>query len=304
MEKRTFLKECIVVGLMVLSLSACAGPQTKDFAEFAGSGIRFTEQTPKVYDYAFRQEVTADSADLIARREQAKALSVSGDKLAETLKERNALFVDRLEQFNLMKKHAILMRSYFVALGKLASGEDAEEAGNAASNVAGQMENLVPKITTITVLGKPLSGLFQPVTQIAVGALTNQALKRNLEQHGRTISNAIELQQKMFMLLLGIEQEQDQKARRQREDLELARPLKNLTTDLPDNWAEQRLALLTGSYSETPLSAAAQATEELQQNFRSLALNQGSTIDRLERSILWMNALVEAFEKVPGGVKP
>jgi hypothetical protein len=83
----------------------------------------------------------------------------------------------------------------------------------------------------------------------------------------------------------------------------LIKPLKNLKNDLPANWADQRLALLTVSPAETPLSAAIQATEELQQNLKSLSLNQGNTIDKLERSIIWMNALVEAFEKVQGGVK-
>ena len=304
MKDKTFLGHHLIVVLLFLSLSACAGPQTKDFSEFASSGIRFTEQVPKVYDYAFKQEVHADSAKLIGDREQAIVLGVSGDKLAETLKERDGLFLLRLEQFNLMKKHAILMRSYFVALAKLASDQDAEQAAMGAANIANQMENLVPQLKQITVLKTSISDLFQPVTQIAVGALTNQYLKENLEQHGQTLWNAIELQQDMFVLLLKIEQEQDQKAWRQRENVVLARPLANLRNDLPANWSEQRLALLTVSPAETPLSAAIQATDELHQNLRSLALNQENTIDRLERSIIWMNALVEAFEKVQGGAKP
>ena len=255
-----------------MGLSACAGPQTKDFAEFASCGIRFTEQTPKVYDYAFAQEVNADSAKLIGDRDRAKELGVSGDKLAETLKERDALFIERLEQLNLMKKHAILMRSYFTVLAKIASEDNVEEAGKAAANIASQLESLVPKIKTIKVLNSPISDLFQPVTKIVVEVLKNAHLKQHLEQHGQTIWNAIELQRDMFVLLLKIEQEQDQKAWWQRENLELAKPLKNLTNDLPANWSEQRLALLAVSPTETPLSAAIQAAKKLQQNLKSLAL--------------------------------
>ena len=303
MKKITSSKDYVILVVLILGLSACAGPRTKDFAEFASCGIRFTEQTPKVYDYAFSQEVNADSAKIISDREQSKELGISGDKLAETLKERDALFMERLDQFNLMKKHAILMRSYFTVLAKLASEENVEEAGKAAANIASQMEQLVPQITKITVLNKSISGLFQPVTQIAVEALKNAYLKKHLEQHGQTIWNAIELQRDMFMLLLKIEQDQDQKAWRQRENFELARPLKNLKNDLPANWSEQRLALLMVSPAETPISAAIQATEELQQNLKSLTLNQGSTIDKVERSIIWINALIEAFEKVQGGAK-
>ena len=303
MKRRAFSKVCIILTLFVLGLSACAGPQTKDFAEFANCGIRFTEQTPKVYDYAFRQEVNADSAKIIGDRDRAKELGVSGDKLADTLKERDALFIERLGQFNLMKKHAILMRSYFTVLANLASEENVEEAGKAAANIASQLETLVPKIKTIKVLDTPISDLFQPITKIVVEALKNAYLKKHLEQHGQTIWNAIELQRDMFVLLLKIEQEQDQKAWRQRENVELAKPLKNLANELPANWSEQRLALLAVSPTETPISAAIQAAEELQQNLKSMALNQGSTIDKLERSIIWINALIEAFEKVQGGVK-
>jgi hypothetical protein len=303
MKNMTFSKGYVILVILVLGLGACVGPQTKDFAEFATSGIRFTEQTPKIYDYAFRQQVNADSAKIIGDRDQAKELGISGDKLAETLKERDALFMERLEQFNLMKKHAILMRSYFAALAKLASGEDAEQAGKAAANIANQMESLVPEIKTIKVLDTPISGLFQSITEIAVEAIKNAYLKKHLEQHGHTVWNAIELQRGMFVLLLKIEQEQDQKAWRQREKLELAKPLKNLKNDLPASWAEQRLALLAVSPADTPLSAAIQATEELQLNLKSLALNQGSTVDKLERSIIWINALIEAFEKVQGGAK-
>jgi hypothetical protein len=303
MKNRTYSKVFVITVVIVLGLGSCAGPRTQDFARFANSGIRFTEQTPRVYDYAFTQEVNADSAKIIGDRDRAKELGVSGNKLAEALKERDALFIERLEQLNLMRKHAILMRSYFSALAKLASEGNVEEAGKAAANIATQMDNLVPKIKTIKVLDTPISDLFQPITKISVEALKNTYLKKHLEQHGQTIWNAIELQRDMFVLLLKIEQEKDQKAWQQRENLELAKPLKNLTSDLPANWAEQRLALLAVSPAETPLSAGVQAAEELQQNLKSLALNQGSTIDKLERSIIWVNALIEVFEKVQGGAK-
>jgi hypothetical protein len=303
MKKEISPKSYIILVVLALGLSACVGPQTKDFAEFANSGVRFTEQTAKVYDYAFSQEVNADSVKIIGDREIVKELGTSVDSLTEALERRDNIFLERLEQFNLMKKHAILMRSYFTTLAKLASGENSDEAGKAAANIASQMENLVPKIKAIKILDMPISGLFQPLTKITVEAMKNGYLKKHLEQNGHTIWNAIALQQEMFLILRKIELEQDQQAWRKRENLELVKPLKNLKSDLPANWGEHRLALLTVSPAETPLSGAIQATEELQQNLKSLSLNQGNTIDKLERSIIWMNALVEAFEKVQGGAK-
>jgi hypothetical protein len=299
MKKTWILKYCVILVVFGLWLSACVGPQNKDFAEFANSGIRFTDQAQKVYDYAFRQEVNADSAKIAGDRELAKSLVDLGNILANTLKERDNIFLKRLEQFNIMKKHALLLRSYFIALAKLASEENVEEAGKSAANVANQMENLVPEIKTKVI--EPLSGLFQPAAKIAVQALTNQCLQAHLEQYGTTVLSAIDLQREIFSILYKIELEQDLKAWRKREDSELAKPLKDLKNDLPANWSHQRLALLTVSPIETPLSAAIKAAEELEQNLKSLAANQGNTIDNLERSIIWTSALIEAFEKMQGG---
>ncbi len=194
MKKNMILTGYFVLVVFVLGLSACAGRQRTDFAEFANAGIHFTNHTPRVYDYAFGQEVNADSAKIIKDREIAKELEIPGDIFATTLEERDKIFLERLEQFNLMKKHAILMRSYFAALAKLASGENAEEAGTAAANIASNLEGLVPQIGNIKVLDTPISGLFQPLAKIAVEVVGNAYLREHLEQHGQAIWNAVGFQ--------------------------------------------------------------------------------------------------------------
>jgi hypothetical protein len=297
MENKIRIKYVVLLGLAVLFLNSCAGPRARDFVEFANSGVLFTNEAPKVYDYAYRSEVNMDSAKLIEDRENAIELGVSGGPLAETLKKRNDLFFERLEQFNLMKKHALLLRSYFRALANLAAGEVPEKAGTAASNIASQLKTLEPDIGNIKIGGAAVTSLFQPVAEFAVAAFRNSQLRGHLEKHGKTIFDAIELQREMFLLLRDIERNHDKEGWRRREKVELANPLKDLKTDLPANWAEQRLSLLTISPSETPITAAIQAAEELQRNLKSLSSGQGSALDKLERSIIWVDALLQAFEK-------
>ena len=49
--------------------------------------------------------------------------------------------------------------------------------------------------------------------------------------------------------------------------------------------------------------AAIEAAEGLQQNLQSLSHNQSGAIDQLERSIMWIDALLNAIETSKRGVK-
>ena len=286
-----------------VALAACSGPQTKDFAVFANAGHGFVEQAPHVYDYAFVQEVNADSAQLMADRQLAITLNTSGRALEQTLIARDDLFRQRLDQFNIMKKHALFLRGYFIALGTLASDAQAAQAGQAADNFAMQLGSLAPAINNITIKDTPISGLFKPITQLGVSVLQNKFLKEHLEQHGATVWNAIGLQREMFVELRKLERDEESKIWRQREKVELAKPIADLQTTLPPSWGQQRLALLTISSSETPITAAIEAAEGLQQNLQSLSHNQSGAIDQLERSIMWIDALLNAIEISKRGVK-
>lgn len=295
------IRHFILLILVALFSTSCAGPQVKNFVDFANSGVLFTEQAPKVYDYAYCFEVNMDTAKLIEDRENAIELEISGDPLAETLRKRNQLFLERLENFNLMKKHSLLLRSYFKALANLAADQVPEQAGKAASNLASQLRILEPKIGNIKIQGVAVASLFQPAAEFAIAAFRNTKLKQHLENHGKAIFDAIELQREMFVLLRKIELDQDRQGWRQRQNMELARPLKDLEKSLPANWPQQRLLLLTASPSETPVSASIHAAGELQKNLKSLSADQGGVLDQLERSIIWIDALLQAFEKARVG---
>ena len=80
-------------------------------------------------------------------------------------------------------------------------------------------------------------------------------------------------------------------------------PLADLPTALPAKWRERRLALLATAPSQTPISAAVEAVDALRLNFKSLASRQEGALDRLERSIVWMDALLTAYETAREGAE-
>ncbi len=47
----------LIVVLIGWMLASCAGPSNEEIASFAQSGITFSNQTPRVYDYAFQEAV-------------------------------------------------------------------------------------------------------------------------------------------------------------------------------------------------------------------------------------------------------
>lgn len=301
--KALIRRQLVLLVMLAPATFGCGGPSNQQFAEFAQSGIAFTEQVPAVYDYAFAEQVNADSAELIGERELAKRMDISGDDLIGTVKNRDDTLRERIEQFNTMKQHALLLRSYFAALFELASGERAEQAGHSASGIAAQLEDMAPDIRNISIGNVPLSGLLKPAAELGVSTFQNKLLQEHLEQDYATIWEAMSLQRAMLQELRALELKRDKLAWDARAKAEVAEPLADLPTALPANWRERRLALLATSPSQTPVSAAIEAVDTLRLNFKSLATRQEGALDRLERSIVWMDALLTAYETAREGAE-
>jgi len=296
-------RHLVLLVMLALAVAGCTGPSSLRFAQFAQSGIAFTEQVPSVYDYAFTQQVNADSAKLIADRKSAGKLGISGRDLAKSVNKRDELFRRRIEQFNTMKQHAVLLRSYFTALLELASGGQAETAGQSASDIAAQLDEMAPGVRKIRVGKVPLSGLLKPAAELGVSTFQNKLLQDHLEQHHGAIWEAMNLQRAILLELREFELKRDKLAWGARAKLEVAKPLADISHALPVNWQEKRLALLAASPSQTPVSAAIEAVDSLKRNFKSLASGQEGALDRLERSIVWVGALLTAYETVREGAE-
>ncbi len=284
---------------VALTITACAGASNQEIASFAQSGVTFSGQIPRVYDFAFQQAVERDTADILKSRERLRKLQLSGPQLAaaktglgQQYDNNLQAFEQRLDSFRTMKEHASTLGAYFVALNALASGASSEAAGNAANGLVNKLGGLAPEVKTISFGGAPVATLVGPLAKLAVASFTNARLQEHLNTHAGTVQEAIALQRTMFELLLEIERDREKIPA----DVGVKQSLLNLDKDLPPDWARQRQQSFTFKLQPSPISVALSAAKELESNFDQLVEGGQGALASLERSIVFVETVVTIFE--------
>ncbi len=294
----------LIVVLIGWMLASCAGPSNEEIASFAQSGITFSNQTPRVYDYAFQEAVQRENADLLRTRKRnidngltgadsVKALGVRYDDGLKQLKV-------RLSYFQEMKEHASTLGAYFVALNALASGATSEAAGTAADGLANSLAGLAPSLESISIGGANVKGLIGPLVKLAVAEYANARLQEHLSLHAGTVQNAIALQRSMFQLLANIEIDRAKAPA----DASVRQSLLKLDKDLPPDWAQRREQSFTFQLQRNPISAAVIAASELERNFNQLVEGGAGALARLERSIVVVETITAIYESNRQGTNP
>jgi hypothetical protein len=279
--------------LTVVAVAGCAGPGNERIAQVAQSGEVFAAQAPRVYDVAFEIAVHRDSTDLVKQRQRAEVLPAEAQAaVRQAFAANTRLLAERLEQFDVMKEHARLLRTYFSRLDALASGGGASAAGEAATNVAGELQKLVPKIEGITIGGSSVGGLVGPLVSLGVSTFTNARLQEHLEASGEKVREAIALQRAMFALLLKFEQDRARAA----EEAAIKAAFDSFDKPLASDWAARRLKSFTPSPVTNALSAARDAAEQLQSNYEDLLTGGDGSIGRLQNALALVGAVVTVFE--------
>ncbi len=287
------------VVFLALTITACAGASNQEIASFAQSGVTFSGQIPRVYDFAFQQAVERDNTDLLRNRERLRKLQLTGPQLtaAKTGLEQQydanlQEFEQRLESFRIMKEHASTLGAYFVSLNALASGASSEAAGNAANGLVTKLGGLAPQVKTISFGGAPVADLVGPLAKLAVASFTNARLQEHLKTHAGTVQEAVALQRTMFELLLEIERDREKIPA----DVGIKQSLLNLDKDLPPDWARQRQQSFTFQLQPNPISVALSAAKELESNFNQLVEGGQGALASLERSIVFVETVVTIYE--------
>ena len=276
--------------LASLLIAACAS--NEKIASFAQSGIAYTEEVPKAYDYAFAQAVDRNSADLIKQRERLPANRLSGDRLKQAYGENNEALKRRLDYLGVMKRHLTTLQDYFIVLYALASGSASAAAGEAADGLAGQLAELSPKVKDISIGDKVLRDFVGPIASLTVGAFVNARLQEHLAAHADTVREGIALQEAMFGLLLEIESDRQEI----KVDHQVAKELADLRRDLPADWKERRRQVLAFQLAPGPISAAEEASRQLGSNFDQLVQGGQGTLSSLERAIAYLDTVVRLYE--------
>jgi hypothetical protein len=258
--------------IVTIGLAACGSTETTNrAATFASAGIEFTDSVPTFYDQSFEAAVVAGSIvleknrPLLSAAERRKALHEQDEGL-EGLRE-------RYETLAALKQHALLLRTYFIALKGLVDSDDAPGITDSTKSIVNRIVSIKPAIKDLSILGTSVESVIAPAVRIVVGAYKASALRREFEERGATIERELALQTAVLSLL------RDQAAA----DLELQiefderRPLENAyvspanpSVGLPATWRQQRIAMFRRGAILPAADRATKAAETLHQSWISL----------------------------------
>jgi hypothetical protein len=258
----------LAVVVALASVTACGTTRTVEHANaFAGAGVAFADAVPPVVDEAFKLSATADSLVLTQARPDLDASLRS-----QTLQRNDELLEQRLQVLRDLKRHALLLRSYFTALQIITETDAASVIAVETQNLVSRLAQLRPEITAASIAGRPIGEFIQPAVALAVGAYQNAVLRRELEAHGEAIEREIALQRAALAAL------HEQMVADQELQLQGDRNLLFFqyvdAGSLPSDWADRRIAALRRVVEIGSYDAAVTAASSLHQSWIAFVENR------------------------------
>jgi hypothetical protein len=250
MGTMSMVSSLVRAGIVVwlgFTLAACESARLNHLAEFAKSGIALTDSTAPLLDIAFRQAVMTNSAILTLNRADA-----SQDARQAAILQDNESFRRRAQIFEDVKRHAKLLRAYFVAIGGLADTTGDTATGSMAKGLVEAMGEISPTIKLAKFGGMSVSGFFESVAPMAIGVFRSEALQSELRERGDAVVGEIELQQAFFETVAESMRSELQAEAAYAEYTQIVEPYLS-DGSLPRDWAERRLASFARQIRWRPL---------------------------------------------------
>ncbi len=269
--------------LALIALPACSATSKVDKADsLASAGINFAESLPAFIDESFALAVAANSLTLKLARDPL----TEGERI-DRLQANDVVLTERLAILRDLKRHAQLLRSYFIAVRAITQTDAASGLTDQTGNIVTRLGELSPAIRDASIGGTAIDDLVEPAVELAVASYQNAVLKRELEARAETIERELALQQALLSAL----REQMIANRDLQVQIEERNPLFEefvTSNDLPDDWSDRRLAAFERTISFESYDVAAKAASDLHQNWIAFAE------DRLDESALLL--LVQDIE--------
>jgi len=283
----------------LIALSACGDARMSEHAgRLATAGIAFTDALPALYDESFRLAVAADSADLIDSRTGA---APSARQAA--IEARDDLLKVRLASLDELKRHAILLRSYFLALSGLAGTDDAEGITTAAKSLLDRMAGLDKSLEKAKIGDAPLKNYVDPIVKFGMKTYRDAALRREFEERGSAISRELWLQ-RVAVEWLSAEMRKNAALISKLDELGPLRAAyagaDKPDAALPGTWREERLAALSRKPKIEQIASATKAVEALYQTWSQLIAGQSgeTNISLLIQDVQELIAFAQALRAV------
>jgi len=282
----------IVAVFVVAALSACSAVDKVDKADnLASAGIAFADSVPAFIDESFVLTVTANSLVLKQARDDLTEKVRIG-----RLQENDQLLIERLRILRDLKRHALLLRSYFVALKAITWTDAASGITDETKNVVARLGELSPAIKGASIDGAPISDFIEPGVKLIVAVYQNAVLRRELDERGEAIERELALQQAALSAI------RDQMIADSdvQVEIEIRNPIFEAfvgSGSLPGNWNNQRVAAFKKSIEFESYNIAAKAAGDLRKNWMAFAEN------RLDETVLLLlvqdvEALVQLAAKI------
>jgi hypothetical protein len=250
-------------------LISCTGAKTNQFDSFAQAGVKFADALPPVLDDSFQYAVETDSLVLIESRE---GLNTSEERLV-AIETSNENLSERVMLINDLKRHARLLRSYFIALKALAQSERASGISDVTKGLVDSLKKIDKRILSTSIGGIDVNNLVGKATKVSVATFQSAALNRELKLHAEIIEREVSIQQAVLSVLRDA-MKGDKNARNAFTDREkIIRPFV-VDKNLPKNWSALRLEVLKKKIEFSSMNAALDAAQALRLNFIALSENR------------------------------
>ncbi|MFV1987926.1 MAG: hypothetical protein ACC682_11655 [Gemmatimonadota bacterium] len=271
------------VGILLVATApafgaACAsgGARVARFDAFAEAGTQFADAVPAVLDASFEGAVATSSLALEQARPGLLLLpdSVRETVMLEQLQQNDADLVTRLETLRDVKRHARLLREYFVALQALAqTGAESSGLTDVTGGFVEALATVAPSIGEATIGGQPVSELLPPVVDFAVTSFQSQVLEDELRRNAGAIERELALQV-AFLTAVAETMASDYELVFAADDLDRIRTPYVRAGSLPRSWSDRRLGSFRRQSALSSVDAASRAAERLRTAFIQLVENR------------------------------
>jgi hypothetical protein len=271
-------------------LGACTTARVEQFDRFAETGVAYAAAIDALAEEAIDAAIDADSAVLVRTRD-----ALSESERQQTVLEHDALLKERAALLRDIRRHAALLRNYFVALAALA-GSDAPAATAAeAQALAASIDALGARLGAGG-LGERAGGVTGAATEIAVARFQREALEKELRLRAPLLERQLELQREAMQVIADELRADLQAVVSQRELADVVEPYAS-SGSLSRIWTTRRREILAAASAAESADAAASAAEAMQRSFRALVENRYTLADM--RAVLAdVNAIITLVELV------
>lgn len=293
-EQRMTVFACIVV-IAPVFLVGCASGRVNQFKNFAQAGIAYSDSIETLTKRAGETAVDADSLILMKRRK-----NLSPDERGSEIVKYDELLKERFVILGNLRRHAQLLKSYFVSIAGLANSNAPSDIGTSTEQMVNAIETLGSEIKKSQKISDGTNAQYAGgIAKIAIAHFQNAALEQELRKRSKTIEREIDLQQAAFEAMAGQIRTDIQVVLNTQELNEVVSPFKDSKEELPKDWAERRREILLSNLSLGAIDAASDAAKNMKTAFVSLVENRFTETD-YQALIKDVNEIIDLVEKAQG----